>query len=79
MSALESHKRSAQWTKDNGQYIPTPVTRIDQMRWEDELPQAQNASESNSSFDTNEFVEAAYARTVAMSKNLKQNERSDET
>ena len=31
--ALEIQKQSAQWTKDNGQYIPNPTTYIHQERW----------------------------------------------
>ena len=37
LAALENHKRSAQWNKDGGQYIPNPTTWINQRRWESEL------------------------------------------
>ena len=33
MAALEIQKKSQQWTKDNGQYIPNPTTYIHQERW----------------------------------------------
>jgi hypothetical protein len=36
--AIEQQKRSDQWTRDNGQYIPHPATWINQRRWEDETP-----------------------------------------
>ena len=36
MEALEVQKKSLQWKKDAGQYIPHPVTWIHQERWEDE-------------------------------------------
>lgn len=36
MAALEQHKRSEQWTRDGGQYIPYPATWLNQRRWEDE-------------------------------------------
>lgn len=36
MEALERFKKSAQWTKDNGQFIPHPTTWIHQERWKDE-------------------------------------------
>lgn len=36
MAALESHKRSDQWKKDNGQFIPHPATWLNGKRWEDE-------------------------------------------
>ncbi len=39
LSAIETQKRSSQWTKDNGQYIPYPSTWLNQRRWEDEEEQ----------------------------------------
>ena len=36
MAALERHKRSDQWKKDNGQFIPHPATWLNGKRWEDE-------------------------------------------
>ena len=33
ISSLEMQKRSKQWTDDNGQYIPAPLTWINQERW----------------------------------------------
>lgn len=38
LSAVEAQKRSAQWQKDGGQYIPNPATWLNQGRWEDEVP-----------------------------------------
>lgn len=35
--AVESQKQSAQWQKDNGQFIPNPATWLNQGRWEDEI------------------------------------------
>lgn len=35
--ALESNKRSADWKKSNGQYIPYPTTWLNGRRWEDEI------------------------------------------
>ena len=37
LAAIEKQKRSAQWNKDNGQYIPNPATWLNQGRWEDEV------------------------------------------
>lgn len=42
LSALERHKRSAQWLKDNGQYIPYPASWLNGKRWEDELQEENN-------------------------------------
>jgi hypothetical protein len=37
MESLEKHKRTEQWRKDGGAYIPYPATWLNQRRWEDEL------------------------------------------
>ena len=37
VTSVEAHKRSEQWKKDGGQYIPNPATWLNQRRWEDEL------------------------------------------
>ena len=37
IDALERHKKSDQWRKDNGQFIPHPATWLNNARWEDEL------------------------------------------
>lgn len=37
LSALERQKRSEQWTKNGGQFIPNPSTWLNQGRWDDEL------------------------------------------
>ncbi len=36
LAGLERAKRSQQWMKDGGQFIPYPATWLNQMRWEDE-------------------------------------------
>ena len=40
MKALEAQKRSADWQKDGGKYIPYPATWLNGERWEDELEEA---------------------------------------
>ncbi len=37
LSSLEKFKRSKQWQKDNGQYIPLPSTWLNKQLWEDEF------------------------------------------
>lgn len=37
IDAVERQKKSTQWCKDNGQYIPNPATWLNQERWTDEL------------------------------------------
>lgn len=39
--AVEQAKRSDQWRKDGGQFIPNPATWLNQKRWEDEVPDSQ--------------------------------------
>ncbi len=34
--AIDIQKKSEQWTRSNGQFIPNPATWINQRRWEDE-------------------------------------------
>lgn len=38
LSGLERQKRSRQWHRDDGEYIPHPATWLNQHRWEDERP-----------------------------------------
>ena len=37
LNAVKKQKKSRQWQKDDGQYIPNPATWLNQRRWEDEL------------------------------------------
>lgn len=36
LAAIEQQKRSAEWQKDDGQFIPYPATWLNGRRWEDE-------------------------------------------
>lgn len=36
MSALSAAKKTEQWTKNNGQFVPNPATWLNQSRWEDD-------------------------------------------
>ena len=36
LKAIETQKKSRQWQRDSGQYIPNPATWLNQKRWEDE-------------------------------------------
>ena len=40
IDAIERQKRGAQWTRENGRYIPNPATWLNQGRWEDEVQPA---------------------------------------
>lgn len=37
LTSLEKQKRSADWQKDGGQYVPYPATWLNGARWEDEI------------------------------------------
>lgn len=43
LKALEEQKKSLQWTKDGGQFVPHPTTWLNQERWEDEIYAASDA------------------------------------
>jgi len=44
MAAVGKHKKSDQWTKDGGAFIPHPATWLNQRRWEDEVPEPGQAA-----------------------------------
>jgi uncharacterized protein YdaU (DUF1376 family) len=37
LMSLEQHKKTDQWKKDGGQFIPAPATWLNQGRWQDEV------------------------------------------
>lgn len=39
IAAVERQRRSTDWQKDNGAYIPHPSTWLNQRRWDDEVPE----------------------------------------
>lgn len=45
LKAIEAQKRSPDWQKDKGQYIPYPTTWLNAMAWEDEVPTEQKRRE----------------------------------
>lgn len=55
LNALEIQKKSEQWQKDKGQFIPHPSTWLNQKRWEDELEQ-KTQEEIYAEFDIKPFV-----------------------
>jgi hypothetical protein len=46
LQAIESQKKSDQWRKDNGQFIPHPATWINQGRWDDKPVEIKTRSTS---------------------------------
>lgn len=49
LSAVEAAKKSEQWQRDNGQFIPHPATWLNQGRWDDELGNTAGRSNQPSS------------------------------
>lgn len=44
MSAVDNAKRSEDWARDNGRYIPHPATWLNGGRWDDELTEASTTT-----------------------------------
>lgn len=47
MTAVDAQKRSEQWTRDNGRYIPHPATWLNQRRWLDDVDPVSNDESKN--------------------------------
>jgi len=54
---LEALKESADWTKDNGQYIPAPLVWINQERYDCDVDDIKN--EGKSDYDIKKVLEEA--------------------
>lgn len=44
LSAIRRHKKTDQWKRDKGQFIPHPTTWLNQERWEDEIKSTSSGS-----------------------------------
>ena len=55
LSALEQQKKSAQWQKDDGQFIPYPTTWLNGRRWEDDLSGQSDTNDSEHSYSLNDY------------------------
>ena len=51
LSAIDAQKKSDQWKKDNGQFIPNPTTWLNQGRWEDEVQTKSSGFAYNADFE----------------------------
>ena len=60
MAGLENHKKSKQWTRDDGQYIPHASTWINGKRWEDELESAANTQQPEWDGESNPFANSGW-------------------
>lgn len=50
LNAIEEQKKSAEWQKDNGQFIPYPATWLNGRRWEDEINIGVNKQQAEEEF-----------------------------
>lgn len=55
LSALREHKKSAQWMKNKGEFIPYATTWLNGCRWEDQLTQNYSAGAPRQ-FDEDEIL-----------------------
>ena len=61
LTALENQKKSDQWQRDGGRYIPNPKTWINQERWNDQTD-APSKSNDFQTFDPEEAFQNAVRR-----------------
>lgn len=45
LAAVAAHKRTEQWQREDGRYVPMAATWLNQRRWEDEIQQATKQTE----------------------------------
>lgn len=61
IAAIERQKKSDQWLRDNGRYIPHPATWLNGRRWEDETP--DTTKPRLATFDIHDAFDKAIKRT----------------
>lgn len=59
MQAVRTAKKSEQWKRENGRFIPNPSTWLNQGRWDDELTPT---SSSSASYDIEEYEKRTLER-----------------
>lgn len=64
LDAIEQQKKSAQWCKENGQFIPHPATWLNGKRWEDQ-PTMDTSIPQGASGQLGEWELDAIRRTLA--------------
>ena len=62
IAAVERAKRSADWMKEDGRFIPLPTNYLNGKRWEDEWIETELPKEGDN-FETNDFFDAALRRS----------------
>ena len=57
MAAIERAKKSEQWNRENGRFIPYPATWLNAQGWEDEL-EPQNKAKAQTTYDIEAFEQS---------------------
>ena len=55
IEAVRKQKQSAQWQRDDGQYIPHPATWLNQGRWEDEVNEGSTGAVRSNQANASEW------------------------
>lgn len=56
LEAIEAAKKSSQWNRENGRYIPMPAKWLNEKRWQDKpTTPGQTSDRNNSSYDLSEI------------------------
>ena len=55
LSAIEAQKKSEQWTRDNGQFIPYPSTWLNRGQWDDVIDNMSTAINSQENDDISDI------------------------
>lgn len=72
LDSLERQKRSANWRKDDGRYIPLPATWLNQRRWEDQGTTVQAVSgHTDSAEETRRMLDERNRGTATMPPELR--------
>lgn len=60
LDALEEQKRSQDWKRDNGQFIPYPATWLNGRRWEDDAGGGYSMPDYSATIPGVEIIDASY-------------------
>lgn len=60
LGALEEQKRSQDWKRDNGQFIPYPATWLNGRRWEDDAGGGYSMPDYSATIPGVEIIDASY-------------------
>ena len=55
LNAIEKQKASAQWSEDDGKFIPHPATWLNGKRWEDEVKQGSTKAVSAQGYEQRDY------------------------